>query len=98
MKIKRFNEEYENFGYGNVELSNYVQSSIEKVKKRGGNPINLSDYGLLELSYHLETYSISNNFNSPTSNGFYSDKTIDIFKQLVDSITNDEIENNKEGE
>ena len=67
----------------------HVDAAIKKVKKGGGNEINLSNScGLTDLADHLDTYS-----SGPEI--IYNAKTLTLFKRFVDSMASDEIENNQ---
>lgn len=72
------------------KLQKYVEDGSKRVERGGGNYVNITDYGTAELAGLIDIYHID------TPDGIYSDKTVKLFKQLIDSMCDDEIENNQD--
>jgi len=73
------------------DLQRYVERAADKAQSKGGNGVNISDYGTADLAGQLETYYASGRGDG----NIYTDKTIKLFKQLIDSMVDDEIKNNQ---
>jgi len=74
-----------------LDLHGYVKKAADKAQAKGGNGVNISDYGAFELAGSLESYYKEGNGDG----NIYTDKTIKLFKQLIDSMVDDEIKNNQ---
>ena len=66
----------------------FVSSETRRVNKGGGNSENLNQYGLPDVANHIDIYSRGTDM-------IYTSKTIKLFKQFVESMSNDEIKNNQ---
>lgn len=74
-----------------LDLHGYVKKAADRAQDKGGNGVNISDYGAFELAGSLESY-----YKQGKGDGnIYTDKTIKLFKQLIDSMVDDEIKNNQ---
>jgi hypothetical protein len=73
----------------NESLAGYVRKTLDIVSRKGGNEENLEVLG--PVSDLLDMYS----FDSRGEEKIYSKKTLKLFSDLVDSMANDEIENNQ---
>jgi hypothetical protein len=89
MKIRKFNE-----NVGGDTLTNYVEQVAEKTFSDGGNGQNLLD-SATELAGFIDTYALSGKTPSPFEGGFYTENTFMKFKELIDSMYDDEIEHNQ---
>ena len=74
-----------------LNLTQYVKKAGDKAQSGGGNGVNITDYGTGELASLLEAYYASGRGNE----NIYTDKTVKLFKQLIDSMVDDEIKNNQ---
>ena len=92
MKIKKVNEMNEN----NNTLKNFLMKKIEEVKIGGGNALNLKEEsGLEDLATFIDSYNESTPHIYLSGDIIYTKKTIDLYKELVESMVVDEIENNQ---
>jgi hypothetical protein len=66
------------------QFQKYVQDGSKIAFAGGGNGTNITDYGLLEVAMYIDQKQ-------------YSIETRNLFKKLVISMVNDEIENNQVG-
>jgi hypothetical protein len=66
------------------EFQKYVQDASKIAFAGGGNGVNITDYGLLEVAMYIDQEQ-------------YSRETRNLFKKLVISMVNDEIDNNQVG-
>jgi hypothetical protein len=71
-------------GENTNSLVNYVQDGSKIAFAGGGNGTNITDYGLSEVAMYIDQKQ-------------YSFETRNLFKKLVISMVNDEIENNQVG-
>ena len=71
-------------------LSGDVMSIAKQVEKKGGNSVNITDYGLSELASHFD------NYGPKSREPLYSTKTVGLFSKLVLAMAQDEIQNNQD--
>jgi hypothetical protein len=93
-KIPTFSE-FLNEGISVDELAKYVKDASDKTFKGGGNGQNLLD-SAMDLAYHIDSYRQGRKTSGPEEDGFYSNDTVKLFKQLVDQMSKDDMENNRE--
>ena len=65
-----------------------LNSEIKRVGNKGGNQENLIQYGLPDVARHLDIYSTG-------KETIYTKKTLSLFKKFVESMADDEINNNQ---
>jgi hypothetical protein len=79
--------------FGGDALSNYLKAASQRCFDGGGNGQNLLD-NASELASFLDAYDISYARGGAEEPGFYTPGTAVAFKKLIDSMVDDEIENN----
>lgn len=79
------------------ELSNYLDSAVQKCNAGGGNGENLVQYGLPEVASMIDSYMMTG-VRGEGEDGFYTETTVNAFKKFVDSMVKDEILNNNKSE
>jgi len=85
MKIRKFNENLEMYS----ECQDYLSAAISAMKE--GNPENLTP--LVNLASTIDNYYVNADRAIAMEPGWYSDKTVAIFKELVTSMLIDEESN-----
>lgn len=75
-----------------TDLVKYLNDTIKKTEKGGGNAINFDI--VKELAMHIESYKHDAKIPAPGEPGYYSETTINLFTKLLDSMSKDEIEGN----
>lgn len=89
MKIRKFNEE---ISHTSKEVCvKYLEVKIEECRIGGGNPVNLESAN--DLAITLDGGSISDRGFGVGEDGWYEDNTLDMFKRLIDSMCEDEVNN-----
>ena len=92
MKIRRFNEEI-GVDKDIRSCSDYLEEAIEVCQDNGGNPENIRR--AMDLAAMLDEGDINNiERRAPMEAGWYTETTIQQFKDLIDLMVQDEIENN----
>lgn len=78
-----------------ISLPAYVKLASDKTFEQGGNGQNLLTY-TMELAEFIEDNLVGRQaFNVHEEDGFYNQDTVTLFKELVDSMSNNDIEFNK---
>jgi len=75
-------------------MVDYVKKAADKCFAGGGNGENLLQYGLVDAANHIDAY-----FKGPRNDDWiYTDKTAAAFKKFIDTMVQEEIDNNQANE
>lgn len=78
-----------------ADLQKYIEDASKKTFKGGGNGQNLLD-NAMGLAYHIGENQVGRDTRGHEEDGWYEPATLALFKKLVDSMSADDIKNNRE--
>jgi hypothetical protein len=74
-----------------TDLQSYVKKAADKCFTGGGNGENILQYGAEELAGHIDSYYVG----PKNEDWIYTDKTAKAFMNFIDTMVEEEIDNNQ---